>query len=254
MPNRLQLGASRLENLSSEALKVFLDKSWVHLGDQKKSTDYSLLNIINILRYNNLYGLSKIIFTKLGRFISNYNKLTEEAVNDYYLATNFMSFFYKKGSYLPFKDSTIDYIYSEHFFEHLFIDEALSLFKECYRILKWNGVIRTCVPDADLRPKPEPIYPSRKMDFTHPDTHKTRWSVYSLSEIIKLAGFEAMPIKYYSKSGLNVQINISILKDVYRNCADQKIIFDFSHIIKKNSLIVDGQKIIDRRIDMTQII
>jgi predicted SAM-dependent methyltransferase len=243
MPTRLQLGTSRLENLSSEALKVFLDKSWVHFGDQKAPIDFSLSNIINIIRNNNLYVLNKIVFTKLGRFFSKNNQFTEKAVNDYYFATNFMPFYYRKGLYLPFKNNTIDYIYSEHFFEHLFLDESLSLFKECYRILKCNGVIRTCVPDADLRPQPEPIgYPSRKMSFTHPDKHKSRWSVYSLSEIIRLAGFEPVPISYFNKTGLNVQINMASLKETYRKCTDQKMVFDLSYITKKYSLIVDGIK------------
>ena len=116
MPNRLQLGTSRLENLSSEALKIFLDKSWIHLGDPKLSTDFSLSNIVNILKHNNLYNLSKIIFAKLGNIFYSHNQLTDKAANDYYFATNFMVFYYRKGSYLPFNDSTIDYIYSEHFF------------------------------------------------------------------------------------------------------------------------------------------
>jgi len=51
----------------------------------------------------------------------------------------------RKG--LPYKDNSVDFIYSEHFIEHLSIDEAISFFKECYRVLKHGGVIRTATPD-----------------------------------------------------------------------------------------------------------
>lgn len=51
----------------------------------------------------------------------------------------------RKG--LPYKDNSVDFIYSEHFIEHLSADEAKSFFKECYRVLKPGGVIRTATID-----------------------------------------------------------------------------------------------------------
>lgn len=48
---------------------------------------------------------------------------------------------------LPFKDNSIDYIYSSHSLEHLYLEQAKKLLKECYRILKPKGIIRIVIPD-----------------------------------------------------------------------------------------------------------
>jgi predicted SAM-dependent methyltransferase len=48
---------------------------------------------------------------------------------------------------LPFADASADVVYSSHFVEHLFRDEALVLMRESLRILKPGGVVRVCVPD-----------------------------------------------------------------------------------------------------------
>lgn len=48
---------------------------------------------------------------------------------------------------LPFQDCTMDAIYASHLWEHLYLEEALKLFKECHRTLKPAGVLRIVVPD-----------------------------------------------------------------------------------------------------------
>lgn len=48
---------------------------------------------------------------------------------------------------LPLKDQTADFIYSSHFLEHLFKQDALRLLRECHRVLKSGGIVRICVPD-----------------------------------------------------------------------------------------------------------
>lgn len=48
---------------------------------------------------------------------------------------------------IPLKDQTADFIYSSHFLEHLFKQDAVRLLKECHRALKPGGIIRVCVPD-----------------------------------------------------------------------------------------------------------
>lgn len=238
MPTRLQIGASRLENLEAEALQKFLDKTWVHLGDPTPNP--SLAHIIEVFRHNNFLNICNMILHKAKKYLS----LHEQRHNNcQYQSTNFMPFFYQKDNYLPFKDNSFNYIFTEHFFEHLFLDEAVALFRECYRILRWNGVMRICVPDADLRPTPEPVgHPSLKMPHTHLDKHKTRWSVYSLTEAIRLAGFGTVPIRYYDKVKKCHEASLTDLKEIYRNCADPEMALDFTHIQKKDSLIIDGIK------------
>ena len=48
---------------------------------------------------------------------------------------------------LPFKDSSVDLIYSCHMLEHLDKDESKTFFNESYRVLKKNGVMRIVVPN-----------------------------------------------------------------------------------------------------------
>lgn len=47
----------------------------------------------------------------------------------------------------PYEDHSIDFIYSEHFIEHLTADEGVLFFKEMHRILKNGGVMRTATSD-----------------------------------------------------------------------------------------------------------
>lgn len=47
----------------------------------------------------------------------------------------------------PFRKNTFDYIISEHLLEHLSIEDAKKMLKECFRILKKGGKIRISTPD-----------------------------------------------------------------------------------------------------------
>ena len=51
---------------------------------------------------------------------------------------------------LPFSDKSVDYVYTSHFIEHLFKEEATQILKETYRVLKEGGIIRICVPDLEV--------------------------------------------------------------------------------------------------------
>ena len=48
---------------------------------------------------------------------------------------------------IPLKDQSADFIYSSHFLEHLFKQDAENLLRECHRVLKPGGIVRVCVPD-----------------------------------------------------------------------------------------------------------
>jgi len=50
---------------------------------------------------------------------------------------------------LPFLDLSIQYIYTSHFLEHLYYDEAKYLLQEAHRILKVSGTIRIGVPNLE---------------------------------------------------------------------------------------------------------
>lgn len=48
---------------------------------------------------------------------------------------------------LPYADASVDYVFNEHFIEHLTREDGISLLKECRRILKPGGVLRISTPN-----------------------------------------------------------------------------------------------------------
>jgi predicted SAM-dependent methyltransferase len=50
---------------------------------------------------------------------------------------------------LPFADNSVDFIYNEHFLEHLTVEEGFSAIKDFYRVLKSGGVMRIAMPDLE---------------------------------------------------------------------------------------------------------
>lgn len=51
---------------------------------------------------------------------------------------------------LPFKDGSVDYIFNEHFIEHLSVEEGQSAIKDMMRVLKPGGVLRMATPDLEV--------------------------------------------------------------------------------------------------------
>lgn len=47
----------------------------------------------------------------------------------------------------PFPDHSFNYIYSEHLFEHLDLEQATKMLQECFRILTPGGKLRLAMPD-----------------------------------------------------------------------------------------------------------
>jgi len=54
---------------------------------------------------------------------------------------------------LPFRDGSIDFIFSEHLIEHLTRDEAVRFLAECRRVLIPGGVFRVATPDLEMLAK-----------------------------------------------------------------------------------------------------
>ena len=50
---------------------------------------------------------------------------------------------------LPYKDTTVDEILAEHLAEHLSFDQEKSFWKECYRVLKPDGILTVETPDFE---------------------------------------------------------------------------------------------------------
>ena len=50
---------------------------------------------------------------------------------------------------LPYENNSVDFIYNEHFIEHLTVKEGLRFLSECFRVLKKGGVLRIAGPSLD---------------------------------------------------------------------------------------------------------
>ena len=50
----------------------------------------------------------------------------------------------------PYQNNSIDFIHSEHFIEHMTVEQGLAFLKEAYRILKPGGVLRTATFDMSI--------------------------------------------------------------------------------------------------------
>ncbi|MFN2127554.1 MAG: class I SAM-dependent methyltransferase [Anaerolineales bacterium] len=65
---------------------------------------------------------------------------------------------------LPFPDNTIDMVYASHVLEHFSIQQIENILMECGRVLKLDGMISLCVPDAaiyiDAYQNPESFNPA----------------------------------------------------------------------------------------------
>ena len=47
-------------------------------------------------------------------------------------------------------DDSVDYVYSEHLFEHLTLSQAKNMLNECYRVMKKDGIIRIATPNLEF--------------------------------------------------------------------------------------------------------
>jgi predicted SAM-dependent methyltransferase len=47
----------------------------------------------------------------------------------------------------PFKDNTVDVVYTSHCLEHFTKEQGMQFLRECHRVLKTNGILRVVVPD-----------------------------------------------------------------------------------------------------------
>ncbi len=54
----------------------------------------------------------------------------------------------KRG--IPLPKNSVDQIYASHVFEHISFKDLIILLNEIYRVLKKNGKLSVCVPDASI--------------------------------------------------------------------------------------------------------
>ena len=77
----------------------------------------------------------------------------------------------------------------------------------------------------------------------HPDKHKTRWSIYSLSYVLEQIGFVTRGIVYCDKLGqYHIRVPLAA-ESFYQDCLDHEIVLQTDFIDRfADSLIVDAKK------------
>jgi len=99
---------------------------------------------------------------------------------------------------MPLHDSVADYIYSSHFFEHLYRDDAKNLLVECYRVLKQGGTLRISVPDLEYALELYSLGKKQEMlqnyffvedGESHYARHKYMYDFEMLSSLLEEIGF-----------------------------------------------------------------
>jgi len=51
---------------------------------------------------------------------------------------------------LPFADDSVDFVFNEHFFEHLSPEDGVKVMQDLRRVLKPSGVLRIAMPDLEV--------------------------------------------------------------------------------------------------------
>jgi predicted SAM-dependent methyltransferase len=101
---------------------------------------------------------------------------------------------------IPLADQTVDFIYSGHFFEHLYRADAEKLFRDAHRVLRPGGVFRINVPDVtawvellkrgEIEEGLEGFFPrSEKNAGGVLGTHRYMYDFSVLQRLLREAGF-----------------------------------------------------------------
>lgn len=122
--------------------------------------------------------------------------------------------YYDIRNKLPFKDQSVQYIFTSNVLEHFFPDEILLVLKDTYRCLKTDGILRIVVPDLE---KAINAYVNKDYNFfnDYPVSYKSLGGRFSnfifcdaqhrlsydfsyLKELLNRAGFNLNSIKKMS--------------------------------------------------------
>ena len=128
------------------------------------------------------------------------------------------------GKKMPFKDSSVDYIYSSHLLEHLTWIEGNKLINDCYRVLKKGGKIRILIPDFRKIFK---CYIKNDFKFFKPfinnlnnNDFKYYSAVYKNPKKIKKDRKNNLPPKWHLSNKKKDKINVALRVRKYVNLID----------------------------------
>jgi len=84
---------------------------------------------------------------------------------------------------LPYPDSSVDEVFSEHCMEHVDSHQAVRFLDECLRILKPGGKLRLCIPVIDR------LEMAHARDIVFGHGHKATYTTTLLMHLLRITGF-----------------------------------------------------------------
>ena len=99
------------------------------------------------LNYDNSLALKLSKYPSITLILKALNLLNEEQIKNIEWNRNNKINFANSSKKLPFKNDSIDVIYSSHMLEHLSRSEAINFIFEARRSLSNGGILRISVPD-----------------------------------------------------------------------------------------------------------
>ncbi len=122
---------------------------------------------------------------------------------------------------LPYPEQGVDFIYSEHFLEHLPKNTAVETLKECFRVLRPGGVLRISTPNLrnialsylnDMVPDYSAVgwFPKSACEFLNEAVrewgHLYIWDEKELATQLAKAGFTVHRTCHYKESLLTPEL------------------------------------------------
>lgn len=159
----------------------------------------------------------------------------------------------------PFPDCTFDYVFSEHFVEHIEYQDCVRFVKECYQVLKAGGKIRISTPDFRFLIE---LYTDNKTDL---QKRYIAWRVKNFQIIRNYQ--DAFFINQFFRGDHRFIYDYKALKDILEKCGfcnitrctpekstDKNLrgIEQHSHFIpgefnKLESMVIEGRKPVNKR-------
>lgn len=167
---------------------------------------------------NALIAAWPVFFHKLAYKFSGSNKYLQ--IEQYLEILRNHNFLYHDLSLsLPISKNSVDFIYSSHFFEHIFKDDALVLLKSCFDALKSRGIIRISIPDLEYAISQ--YFKGNKVEMldnfffvqgkgSYLARHKYMYDFDMIKEILEQIGFSNITRCSYQKGKCPDIINLDI--------------------------------------------
>lgn len=233
--------------MAQPELKPLIDPTWIHLGKElSPSVDWGGYRTAGLSAWARVFLTVHYYYLRRFRHLPMRRAVLNDLYREFRERTTVLPFHYGRGERMSFEDRSFDFVFSEHFFEHLFLDEAAALFGECKRVLKRGGCIRTVVPDADLRTyeAPESVgFTTEGATWTDPGKHKTRWSLYSLAYVLEQQGLRVRGVVFCDKEGGYHNDPPKPDDPFYDGCTDHESIMSTGYIRRfGHSLVVDARR------------